>query len=113
MLNWESLFIPSRLSVRQSMESLTGVNPYGRSTEKVKLLLNGSHLAPQGESHNVIMGMTAWSSSKIALRETSSPPTWCAKMLKWFYDTSTGAATGASRCGSFVEDGFGLLVVSY
>jgi hypothetical protein len=22
--------------------------------------------------------------------------------IKWFYDTSTGAATGAARCGSFV-----------
>jgi hypothetical protein len=24
------------------------------------------------------------------------------QMSKWFYDTSTGAATGAARCGSFV-----------
>jgi hypothetical protein len=23
-------------------------------------------------------------------------------LLKWFYDTSTGAATGAARCGSFI-----------
>jgi hypothetical protein len=23
-------------------------------------------------------------------------------MSKWFYDTSTGAATGAARCGSYV-----------
>jgi hypothetical protein len=30
-----------------------------------------------------------------------------------FYDTFTGAATGAARCGSFVGDGFGLLVTSY
>jgi hypothetical protein len=29
---------------------------------------------------------------------------------KWFYDTSTGAAIGAARCGSFVGGGFGLLV---
>jgi hypothetical protein len=35
------------------------------------------------------------------------------QMSKWFYDTSTGAATGAAHCGSFVEKGFGLLVVSY
>jgi hypothetical protein len=34
-------------------------------------------------------------------------------MSKWFYDTFTGAATGAARCGFFVGDGFGLLVVSY
>jgi hypothetical protein len=32
---------------------------------------------------------------------------------KWFYDTSTGAATGVVCCGSFVGGGFGLLVVSY
>jgi hypothetical protein len=24
-------------------------------------------------------------------------------LSKWFYDTSTGAATGAVRCGSFVR----------
>jgi hypothetical protein len=34
------------------------------------------------------------------------------QMLKWIYDTSTGAATGAARCGSFVGKGFSLLVVS-
>jgi hypothetical protein len=34
-------------------------------------------------------------------------------MLKRFYDTSTGAATGADRCGSFVGEGFDLLIVSY
>jgi hypothetical protein len=32
---------------------------------------------------------------------------------KWFYDTSTGAAIGAARCGSFVGEGFDLLVASY
>jgi hypothetical protein len=30
-----------------------------------------------------------------------------------FYDTFIGAATGATRCGSFVGGGFGLLVASY
>jgi hypothetical protein len=34
-------------------------------------------------------------------------------MSKWFYDTFTGAATGATRCGSFIEEGFVLLVASY
>jgi hypothetical protein len=34
-------------------------------------------------------------------------------MSKRFYDTSTGAAIGADRCGSFVGEGFGLLVVVY
>jgi hypothetical protein len=45
-LNWESLFIPSRLSSCQSTNSLVGVNLHG-STKKVKLLLNSSHLKPQ------------------------------------------------------------------
>jgi hypothetical protein len=35
------------------------------------------------------------------------------QISKWFYDTFTGAATGAARCGSFVGDEFGLLVTSY
>jgi hypothetical protein len=45
-LNWESLFIPSRLSSCRSTNSPVGVNPHG-SAEKVKLLLNSSHLEPQ------------------------------------------------------------------
>jgi hypothetical protein len=44
--NWESLFIPSRLSSFRSTDSHVGVNPHG-SVEKVKLLLNNSHLEPQ------------------------------------------------------------------
>jgi hypothetical protein len=46
MLNQESLFIPSRLNSCRSTNSPVGVNPHG-STEKVKLLLNNSHLEPQ------------------------------------------------------------------
>jgi hypothetical protein len=42
-LNWERLFIPSWLSSCQSTNSPVGVNSHG-STEKVKLLLNSSHL---------------------------------------------------------------------
>jgi hypothetical protein len=45
-LNWESLFIPSQLSSCRSTNSPVGVNPHG-SKEKVKLLLNSSHLEPQ------------------------------------------------------------------
>jgi hypothetical protein len=45
-LNWESLFIPSRLSSCRSTNSPVGVNPRG-SAEKVKLLLNNSHHEPQ------------------------------------------------------------------
>jgi hypothetical protein len=47
MLSWESLFIPLRLSTRQSTKLSTGVNPQWRSAENVKLLLNDSHLEPQ------------------------------------------------------------------
>jgi hypothetical protein len=46
MLNWKSLFIPSWLNSCRSTNSLVGVNPHG-SAEKVKLLLNNSHLEPQ------------------------------------------------------------------
>jgi hypothetical protein len=45
-LDWQSLFIPSWLSNCQSMNSPVEVNPHG-SVEKVKLLLNSSHLEPQ------------------------------------------------------------------
>jgi hypothetical protein len=44
-LNWESLFIPSRLSSCWSTNSPVGVNPHV-SAEKVKLLLNSSNLEP-------------------------------------------------------------------
>jgi hypothetical protein len=47
MFSWESLFISSWLSTHQSTTSSAGVNPQGRSTEKVKFLLNSSHLEPQ------------------------------------------------------------------
>jgi hypothetical protein len=40
------------------------------------------------------------------------PPFLTCQMLKWFYDTSTGTATGAACCGSLFGNGFGLLVVS-
>jgi hypothetical protein len=46
MLNWENLFILSRLSSCRSTNSPVGVNPYA-SVEKVKLLLNSNHLEPQ------------------------------------------------------------------
>jgi hypothetical protein len=34
-------------------------------------------------------------------------------MLKQFYDTFIGAATGATHYGSFIGEGFGLLVLGY
>jgi hypothetical protein len=33
-------------------------------------------------------------------------------LLKWFYDTFTGAAAGAGSCGSFMGKTFSLLLVS-
>jgi hypothetical protein len=33
-------------------------------------------------------------------------------LSKWFYDTSTSATKEAAHCGSFVGEGFGLLVTS-
>jgi hypothetical protein len=51
-LNWESLLIPSWLSSCRSTNSPVGVNPHG-SAEKVKLLLNTSHLDPLPGAPNV------------------------------------------------------------
>jgi hypothetical protein len=48
-----------------------------------------------------------------SLPEKHQAPYLARQMSKWFYDISTGAATGADRCGSFVREGFGLLVASY
>jgi hypothetical protein len=45
-LNWKSLFILSQLSSCQSTNLHVRVNLHG-SAEKVKLLLNSSHLEPQ------------------------------------------------------------------
>jgi hypothetical protein len=45
-LNWKSLFILSQLSSCQSTNLYVRVNLHG-SVEKVKLLLNSSHLEPQ------------------------------------------------------------------
>jgi hypothetical protein len=47
MFSWESLFIPLQLGTCQSRKSSMGVNSQGRSTKKVKLLLNGNHFKPQ------------------------------------------------------------------
>jgi hypothetical protein len=35
-------------------------------------------------------------------RTTRTNPYLARQMSKWFYDTSTGAATGAAHCGSFI-----------
>jgi hypothetical protein len=46
-------------------------------------------------------------------KNSNFPPFLTRQMSKWFYDTSTGAVSGAAHCGSFIEEDFGLLVVSY
>jgi hypothetical protein len=82
-LNWESLFIPSWFSNYQSMNSSVGVNPHG-STEKVKLLLNSSHLEPQAVKPPHHAGTTTRSSRSLASRETPSSHTWRAKYRSGF-----------------------------
>jgi hypothetical protein len=49
----------------------------------------------------------------MVFKGTSLEKTKWAKLSNWFYDTSTGAATGAVHCGSFVVEGFDPLVASY
>jgi hypothetical protein len=44
--------------------------------------------------------------------QANCSPYLARQMSKWFYDAFTGVATGAARCGSFVENAFSLLVVS-
>jgi hypothetical protein len=100
MLSWERLFIPSWLSTHQSTKSSAGVNPQGRSTEKVKLLLNDSHLEPQAVRPQHNCGDDNLSSENTALRETQRP---ACQMSKWFYDISTGTATRAARCDSLLD----------
>jgi hypothetical protein len=74
MLNWESLFALSRLSTHRSTKSSTGVNPQGRSTEKVKLLLNDSHLEPQAVRPQCHRGMTTWSNGNPNAKSKSPLP---------------------------------------
>jgi hypothetical protein len=42
------------------------------------------------------------------IEAVAAPPPSSPHMSKWFCDTSSGAATGATRCGSFVGGGFGV-----
>jgi hypothetical protein len=42
------------------------------------------------------------------LQENTKPPFLACQMSKWFYDTSTGTATRAARCGTFVGEGLGV-----
>jgi hypothetical protein len=84
-LNWESLFIPSWLSLRRSTKSSTGENPQGKRRE----------------------GETA------VERQPPQAPFLARQISKWFYDTSTGTATRAARCGSFISEGLSRLGSSY
>jgi hypothetical protein len=94
----------TRLSTHRSMKSFATVNPQRRSVEKVKLLLNNSHLEPQAiEGCNVITGMTTWSSRNTALRETQSRPFLARQMSKWFYNTFTDTAIRATHYDLLLE----------
>jgi hypothetical protein len=61
---------------------------------------------------------TEWTSTTVMKlknkndKKNLKPPFLACQMSKWFYDTSTGTATGAACCGSLFGNGFGLLVVS-
>jgi hypothetical protein len=57
-----------------------------------------------GRQHGVVVA---------SLPEKHQAPYLARQMSKQFYDTSTGAAIGAARCGSFVRYDFDLLVASY
>jgi hypothetical protein len=113
MLSWESLFIPSRLSTRRSKKSSTGVNPQGRSTEKVKLMLNGSHLDPQAMRPQHHRGDDDLEQQKHCFKRNTKPPYLVRQISKWFYDTSTGTATRAACCGSLLERAWLAQDVSY
>jgi hypothetical protein len=89
-----------------------GVNPH-RSEEKVKLLLNSSHLEPQVVKPQYHHRDDDFGVVEVLFPEKHQAPYLARQMSKWFCDTSTGAATGAACYGSFVGGGFGHLVASY
>jgi hypothetical protein len=67
-----------------------------------------------GGRHRVYIHHGDEASNQEWWQEAKQIPRYLAsQMSKWCYDTSTGTAIGATRCGSFVGKGFGLLVVSY
>jgi hypothetical protein len=80
-LNWESLFIPSRLSSCRSTNSPVGVNPHG-SEEKVKLLLNSSHLEPQAVKPPHHRGDDDFGVVKASLPEKHQAPYLARQMSK-------------------------------
>jgi hypothetical protein len=110
-LNRESLFILSRLSSCRSTNSPESESAWESG--------EGEDVAEQQSPR--ALGYEATTSSwrrRLGVVEASLPekhqaPYLARQMLKWFYDTSIGAAIGAARYGSFVGVGFGLLVISY
>jgi hypothetical protein len=67
------------------MKSSVGVNSRGRSIEKVKMLLNGSHLEAQAvrlQHHH----------GDDRSKRNTKPTFLVYQMSKWFDDTSTGTA---------------------
>jgi hypothetical protein len=76
--------------------------------EKVKLLLNSSHLEPQTVMPQHHRGDGDLESQKHRSTRNTKSPFLARQMSKWFYDTSTGAVTRATSCGFFVVEGFDL-----
>jgi hypothetical protein len=66
-------------------------------------LINGG-AARRGLNSIIILGLGSYGSIEIGVSLVLS---------KRFCDTSIGATTGAARFGSFVGEGFGLLIVGY
>jgi hypothetical protein len=61
-------------------------------------------MSSRGRRHGVV---------EASLPEKYQAPFLVRQMSKQFYDNSTGAVIGAAHCGSFVGEGFDLLVTSY
>jgi hypothetical protein len=70
-LNYESLFIPSRLSSYRSTNSFVGVNPHRRWSCCWTSVISSLRLW----GRNILVETTTWSSRSIASRETPSLPT--------------------------------------
>jgi hypothetical protein len=83
-------------------------------TGPLGVLLVFSVAATTEDGKNIDDGPHRWCCRYVRQRPPPKLETLMAdQMSKWFCDTSTGAATGVARCGSFVVKRFSLLVISY
>jgi hypothetical protein len=58
-------------------------------------------------------GMNVHHGDEAKTPRTTKTPFLARQMSKWFYDTSTGTATRAARCGSLLERAWLAQCVSY